>query len=683
MDIDYKPDKPTAWRQVFVTFTDRGDLDEYIRDHLGPALLDAEDTGAVLAFWFIRKGEVLRVRLLPGHDRDQTEAVIERLADHVLAREYAHVIYEPETHAFGGTEGMSVAHALFHTDSRHLLTHLANGGGHQRELAVRLAVRFMRAAGLDFYEMGDVWQTLAAHRAFPAGATPGPGLIAGVQHLITASGETPESPLHRQPDWPKVFEQTGQMLAHLNSGGHLTTRGLRAVLAHHLLFLFNRYGVSGCDQALLASAAARFAFCHTRDTRPGSRQDALFDTRVNLVTNDNPTSSKALRDQLVTTLTGRGHLRDARIRAAFAAVPRELFLPGVELAEAYAARQYVTKRDDTGAAVSSASSPSLVADMLELLDPRPGQKVQEIGAATGINAALIAHLVGPGGRVDTIEYDGDFIAGARNALEQAGYRQVHVHHGDGALGHPAAAPYDRIIITAGAWDITDAWWQQLAPGGRIVVPLRLHESGLTRAIAFDNRGDGRMDSAGEALVCGFVPMRGSSEHDDHHLRLDADVVLKFDAADQPDRAALAGVLDQPRQELWTSITVTDDDPIGHLDLWLLVNASKPFARLGAGQTARSTGRVTPAYRWAGAAVYDGGTLSYLAFQPTDQGTYNLGVISHGPDAAKLGPEVTDLLHAWQETGRPNQPMFTAHRLEQGAARDGQFTRPSSVFSVAF
>lgn len=279
MDIDYKPDKPATWRQVFVTFTDWRDLDQYLRDHLAPVLADAEESGAVLAFWFIRKDEVLRIRLLPSHDRDQTEAVIERLADHVLVREYAHVIYEPETPAFGGAEGMSVAHGLFHTDSRHLLTHLTNGGGHQRELAVRLAVRFMRAAGLDFYEMGDVWQTLAAHRAVPAGVAPGPGLVAGVQHLITASGETSESALHRLPNWPKAFEQTGQMLAYLNSGGHLNTRGLRAVLAHHLLFMFNRHGVSGCDQALLASAAAHFSFCHTPDTRPGSRPDALSDTR--------------------------------------------------------------------------------------------------------------------------------------------------------------------------------------------------------------------------------------------------------------------------------------------------------------------------------------------------------------------------------------------------------------------
>lgn len=129
----------------------------------------------------------------------------------------------------------------------------------------------------------------------------------------------------------------------------------------------------------------------------------------------------------------------------------------MDLETAYAPRQVVTKRADDGTAVSSASSPNLVAEMLELLDVQLGHRVLEIGAATGINAALLAELAGPTGQLVTIELDDDLASGARDGLAAAGYHQVEVICGDGALGHPASAPYDRIIVTAGAWDIAPAW----------------------------------------------------------------------------------------------------------------------------------------------------------------------------------------------------------------------------------
>lgn len=82
---------------------------------------------------------------------------------------------------------------------------------------------------------------------------------------------------------------------------------------------------------------------------------------------------------------------------------------------------------------------------------------------------------------------------------------------DGADSHPAAAPYDKIIVTAGAWDIAPAWWDQLAPSGRLLIPLRLHGSDLTRTIAFDHVGPGEMQSR-SVRVSGFVPMIGAIAH---------------------------------------------------------------------------------------------------------------------------------------------------------------------------
>src|SRR5690606_5646849 len=134
---------------------------------------------------------------------------------------------------------------------------------------------------------------------------------------------------------------------------------------------------------------------------------------------------------------------------------------------------------------------------------------------------------------------------------------------DGALGHQDESPYDRIIVTAEAWDLVPAWWDQLSVGGRLVVPLRLHGSGLTRAIAFERQQADLMVST-SAAVCGFVPMRGAAEHTEHHVRLGYEVVLKLDTFDRPDEDALAQALTRPAQHQWTGIRVRHDEPAEHL-----------------------------------------------------------------------------------------------------------------------
>src|SRR4030088_2913895 len=119
--------------------------------------------------------------------------------------------------------------------------------------------------------------------------------------------------------------------------------------------------------------------------------------------------SRVLRRALVETLRGDGHLRSARVAAAIEAVPRELFVPGVPLDDVYRPSDaIVTKRVD-GVSVSSASAPEVVALMLEQLDVKRGQRVLEIGAGTGYNAALLAYLVGDGGSVVTLDIDEDLV----------------------------------------------------------------------------------------------------------------------------------------------------------------------------------------------------------------------------------------------------------------------------------
>ncbi len=215
----------------------------------------------------------------------------------------------------------------------------------------------------------------------------------------------------------------------------------------------------------------------------------------------------ALRSGLVDQLKREGVIRGAPVEAAFRAVPRHVFVPAVAVETVYSDVHVVTKERD-GQAISSSSQPSLMAAMLELLEARPGQRVLEIGAGTGYNAALLAELVGEMGRVVTVDLDEDIVEGARAHLAAAGYARVRVICGDGAEGYAAEAPYDRVMLTVGSSDIAPAWHEQLAPGGRLMLPLTIMPGlGGQYAVVFEWTGD-HLESVG-VFPCGFIPLRGS------------------------------------------------------------------------------------------------------------------------------------------------------------------------------
>jgi protein-L-isoaspartate(D-aspartate) O-methyltransferase len=204
-------------------------------------------------------------------------------------------------------------------------------------------------------------------------------------------------------------------------------------------------------------------------------------------------------------------IRSDSVAAAFLRVPRERFIPEAledgGLAAVYRDEAFVIKRDAKGLPLSSSSQPAMMAEMLELLDLRAGQRVLEIGAGTGYNAALLATIVGPAGRVDSIDIDPETARRARRALRAAGFK-VGVAVGDGREGFSPRAPYDRIIATASADEIPRAWLQQLAERGRLEPVLRLDRDrdAVQLIPVFERRGDALHSL--DMTWGGFMPLHG-------------------------------------------------------------------------------------------------------------------------------------------------------------------------------
>lgn len=210
-------------------------------------------------------------------------------------------------------------------------------------------------------------------------------------------------------------------------------------------------------------------------------------------------------DRLVEQLRSTRAVHDPSVAAAFRAVLRHHFLPGLPLDEVYEDAAITIKTGELGATISSSSQPGIMAVMLEQLRLETGLRVLEVGAGTGYNAAVMAWLVRPEGRVVSLDIDEDLCARARTGLAAAGTRGVEVVCADGADGWPPGAPYDRIIVTAGASDLSSAWRDQLREGGRLVLPLEL-AGPVQLCVAFTRRGP--ILTGSELTCCGFLPLRG-------------------------------------------------------------------------------------------------------------------------------------------------------------------------------
>jgi protein-L-isoaspartate(D-aspartate) O-methyltransferase len=220
-----------------------------------------------------------------------------------------------------------------------------------------------------------------------------------------------------------------------------------------------------------------------------------------------PDQGLLARNEMVDRLRRSGVVTSASVEWALRHVPRHVFLPREQMSLAYADEAIVLKVDGNGSAISSASQPTIVATMLELLVVASGHRVLEIGTGSGYNAALLAAIVGDTGAVVTVEIEPDLKERALGALAKVRARNVHVLHGDGSAGAAAEAPFDRVAVTTGARSVSEPWVTQLVDGGRLVVPI-VDSAGIGSIIAFD-RIRGELVEV-RRVPCGFLLMRSPS-----------------------------------------------------------------------------------------------------------------------------------------------------------------------------
>ncbi|PZG18046.1 thiopeptide-type bacteriocin biosynthesis protein [Nonomuraea aridisoli] len=251
------------WYQVRVTFADWPSAETIGAERLGPLLDDLQQGGALAGWWFLRKYPCWRLRLLQA----DTAAVNRRLNE--LARDGAITrwrpsVYEPETAAFGGPAGMRAAHELFCADSRGVLDYVRRAPGlGRRELSVLLIGGLLRAAGLDEFERGDVFARVAALRpALSEADVAHVGQLADTVRPFLAlpahPGSGPFAPgaaAEFAAPWLAAWQEAGGQLGAAATEGRLD-RGVRALLAHVVIFHWNRLNLSARTQAVLAHAAA-------------------------------------------------------------------------------------------------------------------------------------------------------------------------------------------------------------------------------------------------------------------------------------------------------------------------------------------------------------------------------------------------------------------------------------------
>jgi protein-L-isoaspartate(D-aspartate) O-methyltransferase len=211
---------------------------------------------------------------------------------------------------------------------------------------------------------------------------------------------------------------------------------------------------------------------------------------------------------MIETQIERRGVRDARVLGAMRAVPRHAFVPAELLAQAY---------EDAPLPIGGGqtiSQPYMVAAMTAALKLRGDERVLEVGGGCGYQAAVLAKLARV---VVTVECRSELAAGTSARLSEMGYENIHVHCGDGTMGLPEMAPFDAILVAAGAPAAPPPLLAQLAEGGRMVIPVGSLENQELQLIECTERSRGIFQTT-VLDGCRFVPLVGAHGWKDLPLR---------------------------------------------------------------------------------------------------------------------------------------------------------------------
>ena len=201
------------------------------------------------------------------------------------------------------------------------------------------------------------------------------------------------------------------------------------------------------------------------------------------------------RNSMVDTQLKRRGIKDPLIIQAMRSVPRHEFVPGTQISSAYYDGPLPIGSGQT------ISQPYMVAVMTQAMGLRGGERVLEVGTGSGYQAAVLAEIAG---EVYTVERHGELADRAKERLLELGYNNVHVSVGDGTLGLPEKAPFDGIIVTAGAPHVPESLKAQLSEGGRLVIPVGGQY--LQSLLRITREGDDFQQE--DLLGCVFVPLIG-------------------------------------------------------------------------------------------------------------------------------------------------------------------------------
>ena len=329
-------------------------------------------------------------------------------------------------------------------------------------------------------------------------------------------------------------------------------------------------------------------------------------------------SLSQLHSDLVKQLRQAHRFTNPDVEIAFSAVPRHLFLPDVDPHKVYQDQAITLKTGSAGIALSSASQPTMMAIMLGQLNLRPGMNVLEIGTASGYNAALIYNIVGKTGHVTSLEMDRELAERAQENLYRAGSSDVLVVNRDGASGFEPRAQFDRIIATAGIWDVPANWLRQLRDEGRLVVPIWL--DGVQVSAAFTPRSDGTWLSC-ENYPCAFVYLQGLAAGPSVRKRVGStSLEILADDVNTIDTASLHVLLSEERDVFHLSGDIKPEDFWHGFQLYLMLN--EPLRHVFA-VYAIPAGETAYGLRGNGVFLF---TPTSVAFAPYEEGgaVYSFG-----------------------------------------------------------